>query len=204
MTRLALALMAALIAHPAATQSLTNDEIESAIKAGSAGATSLLTCTVNDKLLGSMSRGFTVTVEGPLSRVMRAAADAKKKYRAFTIANVTEEMVASTVVIVATPHAPKLERSGWKQSPPVEHMVLKRLGVKNPGPTDVLQPTAHETVESEWSNAMGGKFEGRGIVATFDLEAFRNMPAGTLEAVLITSDGERSCTLAIRNRATFR
>lgn len=204
MTRIALALISALIAQPAATQSLTSDEIESAIKAGSAGATSVITCTINDKLFGSMGRGFTVTVEGPLSRVMRAAADAKKKYKPFTAADVDDEMVASTVVIVATPHAPKLERSGWKQSPPVEHMVLKRLGVKNPGATDVLQPTAHEAVESEWSNAMGGKFEGRGIVATFDLEAFRNMPAGTLEAVLITSDGERTCTLPIRNRAGFR
>ncbi len=86
-----------LTSTPVWAQSLTPTEVESAVAAGSAGASPRLSCIARGAAGGLFSGSFTVNVEGPMGHVMRMAAEAKRKYKPFAVADVTEEMLAPAI-----------------------------------------------------------------------------------------------------------
>ena len=77
-------------------------------------------------------------------------------------------------------------------------------GAKGDNTADVLQPETLETFPESWSNAMGGKWEGQGATAVFDLAAFKAMPGDEIDIVVVTAAGERRCKIGRKDRAALR
>lgn len=134
-----------------------------------------------------------------MGHVMRMAAEAKRKYKPFTVADVTEAMLAPVVRLVVEPDPPTRRGRNLVTTPIAEHVVIK--GVKS---RDAIQPESQVLAPVSWSNQLGGKVEGQAVVASFPLDAFRAIPEGDVEVVIVTGDGERRCTLPVKQRATFR
>jgi hypothetical protein len=202
----ALVVASTVISGAAAAQGLQRAEIESAIAAGIAGKRLNSTCVATSGFLdlGPENGGFAVIVEGPVGRIMRLAAEAKKKYQPFTIDNVDDEVLAANLFVVASPNGPSFTGGSWHRTAPADHLVLKRKGAKGDDPADVLQPANLETFPESWTNAMGGKWDGQGVTATFDLAAFKAMPGDEIDIVVITSAGERRCKIGKKDRAALR
>ncbi|MGE3703969.1 MAG: hypothetical protein AB7I13_01765 [Vicinamibacterales bacterium] len=135
---------------------------------------------------------------------MRLAGEAKKKYQPFTIEDVGDDLLTPTLFVVASPNAPHFTSGSWHRTMPADHLVLKRKGAKGDNPADVLQPTKLETFPESWSNAMGGKWDGQGVTAMFDMAAFKAMPGDEIDIVVITSAGERRCKIGRKDRAALR
>lgn len=196
-----------LSAVPSLAQSLTPAEIDAAIKAGLAGKKLSAECGARGGMMSAfdpLGGFFDVYVEGPVGRIMRTAGEAKKKYQPFTEADVTEEMLAPTLSLVATPQAPTFSGGSWTRTAPADHVVLKRKDAKGDNPADVLQPTSHEFLPATWSNAIGGKWECQGIAATFDLAAFKAMSGDEIDIVVVTGAGERRCKIGKKDRIALR
>lgn len=100
----------------------------------------------------------------PFSRVAQAAQAAKKKYKAFTEADVTPEMIAPHLEVLA----PSLDRVGNRAGRAnVEAVVI--MPKKSKDRAAAIQPLKSEEMTSEYKNLMGATFEGRGMRAVFPL-----------------------------------
>jgi hypothetical protein len=139
---------------------------------------------------------FWVAMLTPYGRVAQAAADASSKYQPFSADQITSEMTAPVLEIRAVPGKPKLYSSGWELTAPATHMVLRRKGADS-----VVQPKEITTFPWGWTNAVGGKFEGRGVFAKFDLAS---VPPGDLEIVVVTERYERVITIKAKDRSKIR
>lgn len=135
-----------------------------------------------------------IYLSGPFARVVTASAEAARKYRPFTAADVTPEMI-SPLLEITVPAAPPDGRH-WSRPETVEHVVIRRAG-----DSGVVQPTKVEPYTRRWGNAMGGQMETAGLVARFAIET---LPDGDLEIVLIRSNGERVVRLKARDRVHIR
>jgi hypothetical protein len=200
----ATALMLAVSAAWAIAQAPQDTEIQGAIAAGLRGDPGeRMGCRAGGGF-GSL-KGFDMLLVGPLNRIQRAASDAKKKYLPFTIEQVTADMRADTVQLIATPQVPEYNNVGhfWDEAAPATHAVIKSRP-KNNGTPVVIQPVSHELVPVEWSNMMGGKRTGQGITATFSLSDFRNLPAGDVELAVITEKNEKNCKVSASDRQKVR
>lgn len=206
MRQIIAAVVLAIFAVEAHAQQLTPADVDTAIKSGLAGKRLWSDCGATGPFLdfGDQSGGFSVIIEGPVGRIMRQAAEAKKKYQPFTAADVSDDTLAPTLFLVAVPNGPFFDSSGWHRTPAAEHVLLKRKGAKGDSPADVLQPTAHEFVPTSWTNAMGGKWDGQGITASFELDAFRAMPGDEIDIVIVTPVGERRCKIGKKDRAALK
>ncbi len=100
----------------------------------------------------------------PFSRVVRAAVESRKKYKPFSATDVTPEMVAPDVQVIA-PSRPSM-RDEKKIANVVAVVVLPR-GLKDPGAA--IQARTTEEMTETFKNLHGATFEGRGVVATFPL-----------------------------------
>jgi len=151
--------------------------------------------------------GFTVVIQGPIGRIASAAAEAKKMYKSFTAADVDEAMAADIITVAAMPSKPVFGPThlafvktddgdpAWHHAPLAKHVVIKTRPKK--GEPVVLQPIDDATpVPASWSNAMGGTFTGQGVLARFDVTAFRALPAGDIDIAIISDiEAERSCKI---------
>lgn len=195
----------ALLPNTAGAQPLTPADIAAAITAGQAGKRLQSDCSATGAFLDltEMNGGFYVVLEGPIGRIMRLAGEAKKKYQPFTAEQVTKELQAPTLWLLAEPYPPKFA-SGWHRTPAAEHVLLKRKGASGDSPADVLQPATRDLVPTSWTNALGGKWDGQGITATFDLAAFKALPGDETDIVIVTPVGERRCKIGKKDRAALR
>lgn len=98
----------------------------------------------------------------PYSRVVLAATAARKKYKPFTAADVTPEMLEPVLRVIVAPRPMPGDRPGVVN---VEAVVVMPKGSKNA--SDAIHPTKAETTTDEFKNLMGAEFEGRGLIATF-------------------------------------
>jgi hypothetical protein len=105
------------------------------------------------KLMGTWA-----TYTTPYRRVMLAAQDAKKKYKTFTEADVTPEMVAPELHVYAPAWAHE------KDVYSVAAIVITKKGSK-----EAIQPTKSEPTEEEFSNTFGKEVKARGMRASFPL-----------------------------------
>lgn len=102
----------------------------------------------------------------PFSRVAQAAQAAKKKYKNFTEADVTPEMIEPHLEVLAPSHT----RAGEGPRPVnVEAVVITPRKSKDRGAA--IQPIKSEEMTAEYKNLMGATFEGRGMRAVFPLSA---------------------------------
>ena len=192
-------------AAPTAAQELTDDQIREAIILGTAGRGVTSDCVATSGLLdfGEMNGAFTTYVEGPYGRIMRLAREAKKKYLPFGLDTVSPDMRAGVVTVTATPSGPSIVSGKWHRTAAASHLVLKTKPSKGQEPI-VLQPLKFEPFPMEWSNALGGKWQGQGAVATFDFAAVKGLPHQEFDVVVITDAGERRCKVGNKDRLALR
>ena len=102
----------------------------------------------------------------PFSRVAQAAQAARKKYKNFTAADVTPDMIAPHLEVLAPSHDPVGQGPGRTN---VEAVVITPRKSKDRGAA--IQPIISEEMTAEYKNLMGATFEGRGMRAVFPLSA---------------------------------
>ena len=203
---LAAVVLVLLAGQVSAGQGLLPADIDAAIKAGLSGKRLSSDCYATSGFLdlGEFNGGFAVIIEGPVGRIMRLAQDAKKKYKPFTAADVTDEMLSPTLWLTADPNKPAFTSGVWHRTAAAEHVVLKRKGASGDNPADVLQAENLEPFATSWSNALGGKWDGQGMTARFSLDGFKKMPGDEIDIVIVTPAGERRCKIGKKDRADLR
>jgi hypothetical protein len=107
--------------------------------------------------------GFYTT---PFLRVALAANAAKKQYKTFTEADVTPDMVKPEILVYAPSHAAQ-----GADIASVETIVVLPRNGKDPG--QAVHPTEVKDASEAYKNLLGFSGEGKGLVATFPLDAWR-------------------------------
>lgn len=193
-------------------QSLNDAAVEAAIKAATAKkyawdipGTAFCSAGVGfgGNFAASMAGGvqptgnYSVLLARAAGRVGFAAQQAKRLYKKFGPADVTQDLRDDSVVsVILEPNKPTLRQNTYDVASPLEHMVIRTKGT----PT-ALQPTGFAITPVEWGNLMGGRVQGTNATATFPLGAVRELPPGDLEIVLVTQAGERKCKISAKDRA---
>lgn len=189
-------------------QTLTDDKILAAIKAGEAKKIDPLVsdCVAHTgfgeslaaNLAGGVQSdgGYRVTVSGNEGRIAFMAMEAKRLYKKFTLANVTDDMRQPAFVVQVEPIKPSSSGKTISVAAPIDHIVLKSK-VKGDA---TVQPETVDREPVEWSNLLGGKIEANRAVATFDLGAVKELPAGDFDVVVISTAGERRCKVGAKDR----
>lgn len=100
----------------------------------------------------------------PYSRVALAAAAARKRYKTFTPADVTPEMLAPELHVYAVSRAIEGRMNAIAN---VEAVVV--MPYKSKDRSAVVQPTSTTELTEEYQNLMGAVASGRSILAVFPL-----------------------------------
>jgi len=132
----------------------------------------------------SEAGGFAVLLEGPAGRIFDAVKTAQKSGRAFTRADVTADMAATTLTVIAYPAPAKQDGS--------ERLPLSATGVaiRTGGAKKfVIKPRRIETMPFR---------------ATFAYEDFATIHLGGFEVVVLSDQTERVCTIDATARASIR
>ena len=202
-----LLLMPALMA--AQGPSLSDADIDTAIKAGQAKkfahlvSDCLATVGMGESISASIAggtqynAGFDITVSANQGRIASLAAEAKRLYKSFALADVPETLRTPSIFVFADPHKPSRNGSTVVVASPIDQIVLK----SKTKPDVVLQPETFDTEPVEWSNLMGGKVEANRGLALFSYAAVKDLPAGDLDVVVVTQAGERKCKIGTKDRA---
>lgn len=194
----------------AGAQNITDAEIAAAIRAGQAKkfgdllSTCFATPSFGDLFKEAEPAGgvkadgnYDVTVSTNAGRIAFLAADAKRLYKPFTATEVPDSLRKPAVFVVAEPKPPTQIGAYMSIASPVEKIVLK----SKVNPDAVVQPSGFEAQPLEWSNLVGGTVKGTRGLATFNLNAVREMPPGDFDVVVITQAGERRCKVGAKDRA---
>jgi len=140
---------------------------------------------------------YTITFATASGRIASMAAEAKRLYKPFAVADVPAEIRSGqTVYVEAVPAKPTSSSNNVHVAPPIERIVLKSKS----DPNAVVQPRHVEIFPIEWSNLLGGKVAGTAAVATFAFAEVRELPPGEFDMVLITTAGERRCKVGSKDR----
>lgn len=200
-----------------AAQSPSSAEIADAIKAGLTGKSAQKTCAATGE------NGFDFLIEGPIGRIMRAAREARRQNREFTVDNVTMAMTLSVVTVVA-------KRDRTLTNPTTEYVtpgtnfryeadfVIKSRpsGSDSPIVLKPVSPVLYDTKETSGYRAIttsdGGPprrslppFPGSDMTASFDLAAFKAIPHRDVEVVVFMTDtGEHKCKISEKERQAIR
>ena len=122
----------------------------------------------NGPLIGSLST--------PFARVVQAAVAARKRGSAFAPADVTPDLIAPELHVIALTQTAATD-DGMVAT--VLSVVLGRRGSK--GPADVIQPLRTSELTAQYQNLVGTAFKGTGVVAVFPLSAL--MPDSEIRVV---------------------
>lgn len=198
---IAAALLVSIVA-PMSAQELSPTEVEAAIKAGLSGAKIPSSDCYADKGLLDLN-GFYVTMYGPVGRIMAAAAAAKRKYQPYTVEDVSADLRRRALHLLAVPAKPNFTAGRWWVTAAAEHAVIMPKGAP-PKAEAVLQPVNVTPDPVSWSNAMGGKWEGQGLIAAFSLDDFNAMPGDELDVAIIAGGEEKRCKIGKKDRAALR
>ena len=121
------------------------------------------------RMSGDGTSGFSLVVYTPTTWIQHLASQAAKQYRPFTRADVTDDMRAPVLRVIAHADTPKtLDVEARRRAASVEHIVLQDRRRRS-----VLQPASIEPFETEVSNALGAAQTYTGLSATFPLEGVR-------------------------------
>lgn len=140
---------------------------------------------------------YTIIFAAAPGRIASMAADAKRLYKPFSVADIPEDIRSGqTVYVEALPAKPSNSSNAIHVAPPIERIVLK----SKTNPNAVVQPKHVEITPVEWSNLLGGKVAGTSAVATFAFAEVKELPPGEFDMVLITTAGERRCKVGLQDR----
>jgi hypothetical protein len=140
----------------ASGRTLSSAEIDAAIRAGDVSKRYFV--RPRSLVLGMFST--------PFSRVAMAAQDARRQYRPFTAADVTDEMLAPELHVIVPAYSAS---AGDIRN--VDAVVIAPRGSKDD--SAVLQPIRSEPMRDEFRTLLGATFEGRGLIAVFPLDVLR-------------------------------
>ena len=207
----AVVLMSAIVlAMPASAQSLSPEEINQAIVAGQSGKHRqlVLTCQAvigfreifkGEKAGLDFTGSYEVHLSPTTGRIALLAAEAKRFYKPFSIAQVPDELKVSDAVMTAEPAAPELSsttRGSISVAAAIELLVIKAW----PNRKLVVKPTAFTTEPIEWPNVAGQTVRANRARARFRLGEIVELPPGDLELAVVTPAGERTCIVPSRDR----
>ncbi len=133
--------------------------------------------------------GFAVRLLTPRTWVAWRAHEAKRVYKPYGFADVSESDRIHVLRIVVIPDTPAyvVAGSGMRASSSVEHVVLRTVDEK-----DVVQPLDIEPYQLDAKNAMGGSAGYSGVIAFFSMEdVARLRKADSKGEFLVTVVGER-------------
>lgn len=197
-----LALVCLVVGVEAQPVSLTDEQIESAVAAGSKAKGKHHGLVLRDSAqsfaaaLGSTgdgvtaSSGFWLEAYTPLSWIQQQAAAAAKEYRTMSTQDVGAELREPVFRVVVHPDTPNTVTSrGMSGTTSVQHVVLRDESRRV-----VVQPTWKEAFEQEVKNAMGATITFGGLNAKFSMDDLREIrgPRGDGEffITVIGSSGE--------------
>lgn len=109
---------------------------------------------------------ISVAYSTPYIRVAFAANEAKRRYKPFTAADVTDEMKASELRV----YAPAWAGSDKRTIVSPEAIVVLQGGENG----SVVQPTSTQEMTEEFQNLFGAKADGHSMVAAFPLSALKD------------------------------
>src|SRR5258705_1915820 len=192
----------------AQTQTISNAEVEAAIRAGLSRrfdhliSDCLASAGSGERLVGQgggiqSNASFRVTVSANAGRIAFLAADANRLNKPFSVADVPESMRTPGIFVFADPQKPSQSGNFVSVASPVDRIVLK----SKPNSAAVAQPQHFETEPVEWPNPLGGKVAGTPGLARFDLNAVKALPKGDFDVVVVTQAGERRCKVGAKDRA---
>lgn len=180
---------------------LTDAAVMQAITAGTSNKYEKLLSTCRARVsLGSAMLGaaigsgirpvgaYHVAVSGPSGRIALLAADAKRLYKRFGLADATDAIRSPNVYVTATPETPHRNGDTFEVASPIEAIVLQSKVNRT-----AIHPADLSLTPVEWKNLMGATFTGTSAVATFTTSEFLELPVGDIDVVLITAAGERRC-----------
>jgi hypothetical protein len=163
----------------AASAQVTDEAIERAIAAGR-----------HQRILGAVevgstaTRQFSVRLAGAVARIGMAASEAALEGEPFGPEQVTPEMLAPTLRIVAYPNDPEFRVGRNVSTPPAQRIVLEATGRGRS--RTAVEPVRTETFPIRWSSAIGARIDGQGVIADFDRSA---LPDGEFDVVVHTTGG---------------
>ncbi len=137
--------------------------------------------------------GFAVMLTGPAGRIFDAVKAAQAKGLVFTRAQVTPDMAAMTLVVVAYPEAPTEDSSGRHNAPRATGITIRAGGPQR----IVIAPRTTETLP-------GATMGGPGVRAVFAYEDFAKIHLGDFEVVVLAGQAERACTIDSAARASIK
>jgi hypothetical protein len=115
----------------------------------------------------TLKKGFACFTT-PYSRVAFAAREAKKASEPFTELQVTPEMVAPVVEVLALPQASYVMGSG-RVGPLIGVKQILVTPVKGTDSSQAIQPSDQLDLDQRYSNLLGSWWEAGGILARFPL-----------------------------------
>lgn len=189
-------------------QTLSDAQVADAIKAGQAKKFDHLVSDCRampgfGEILGAdivggvkLTNGFDLTLSSNAGRIAYMAAVAKKFYKPFTLAEVSDALREPAILVSVEPMKPSSDNGSTTVAATIEHVVLKSKAKS----AESIQPARVELEPIEWPTVQGGKVAGNRAVAFFEYAAVRELPAGEFDMVVITSNGERRCKVGADDR----
>lgn len=174
----------------AQTGHLPLDQIAAAIAEAAKSRTLPVVTTGSDTV-----NQFVVAVRGPYGRVMSFAADKKLKYQTITAYEVPPDLTGPYLEVIATPGKPAA--GDGTSTPAATHIAIRKKGDKGR-----VEPGKVEPLRVQWDSPSGGKVQGQGLRARFDLSTIP--PSGELEVIVATRDFERVYTLEAEDRPRLK
>lgn len=198
------------IAMPVTAQTLSPEEIEQAIAAGQSGKHRqlLITCQAvigfremfkSERTGFDFSGSYEVHLSPTSGRIALLAAEAKRLYKPFSIADVPADLKVTDAVMTAEPSAPELSSTthgAISVAAAIELLVIKAW----PNGKLAVKPTAFTTEPVEWPNVAGQTLRANRARARFRPGEIAELPPGDLELAVVTPAGERTCIVPSRDR----
>jgi hypothetical protein len=119
-------------------------------------------------VMGTAAKFWRACFTTPYSRVVYAASEARARYQTFTEKQVTPEMVAPEVEIVASPQKSFVDGRGMV-GVPTSVIAVVVIPQNSKDRSQAILPTRQEANRTRYMNLFGATWEADGMVAYFPL-----------------------------------
>jgi hypothetical protein len=184
---------------------LSDAEVEVAIAAGLKAQPKPIACYADVRFAEAVStdfsRGYSLSLRGPVTNIGILAAEAKQKNLTFTKDDVIGYMKLRALNVLVLPHAPEFWNKRWQHAAPATHLVVRIPAPNKEAVSTIIEPVKVSAFPVHW-DGFGAEFNSQGVAAVFDLGA---IPVEQdIEFVVVTEHGERDCRLSKNDRARIR